>query len=216
MTRPFAFLPATKLLVACIVIFSLGACAGGMDRDPSDGFNDPYETTNRKIHRFNKGLDRSLVRPAAKGYTNILPDEVEDRVSDFARNLGEPSILTNSLMQGDLRGAGIATVRFTINTTIGLFGLIDAASELGIEPHVTDFGETLFTWGVGEGSYIELPLLGPSTERHTAGRFVDLFTNPLSYIVGTPDAYYGTAAAAAAPLATAVSRKRTNKKDISQ
>lgn len=196
--RPVPF--HARRIAALVLALSLTACGPGQDRDPADGINDPYESGNRNVHQFNKGLDRALVRPAARGYTSILPDEVEDRVSDFARNLGEPSVVVNSLLQGDLRGAGTSTVRFVMNSTLGIFGLIDAASEFGIEAHETDFDETLFTWGVGEGAYVELPALGPSTQRHTAGRVVDLFTNPLSYVVGTPEAYYGTAASVAARL----------------
>lgn len=179
----------------------MAGCAGpAQDRDPNDGVYDPYETQNRRVHNFNRGVDKALVRPAARGYTNILPDDIEDSVGHFATNLGQPSVMANSLMQGDLRGAGIATVRFVFNSTLGIFGLFDVASDLGIDDHDTDFGETLYVWGTKEGAYVELPLLGPSTSRDAVGKFVDLFTNPLSYAVDSPESYYGTAASVAARL----------------
>ncbi|MEM6373332.1 MAG: VacJ family lipoprotein [Pseudomonadota bacterium] len=168
----------------------------------ADGVNDPYEAQNRKVHAFNRGLDRALVRPAAVGYTSVLPDELEESVGNFATNLGQPSVMVNSLLQGNLRGFGQSTLRFTVNSTLGLLGFFDAASELRMADHTTDFGETLYVWGAGEGVYLELPLIGPSTTRSATGRFVDLFTNPLSYILDSPEEYYGTVASAANGLGT--------------
>jgi phospholipid-binding lipoprotein MlaA len=196
--RDFKSVAQSLFLVVAVGILS--GCAGGVDRDPSDGINDPYETGNRKVHNFNRGLDRAIVRPAARGYTTVLPDEIEDSVGNFATNLGTPSVAVNSLLQGDARGTGISLTRFVINSTLGLGGLIDAASEFGIPEHDTDFGETLYVWGANEGAYVELPLLGPSTQRDTVGKVVDLFTNPLSYVVDSPESYYGTAASVAARL----------------
>ncbi|WP_261385969.1 VacJ family lipoprotein [Tateyamaria omphalii] len=180
---------------------SLAACAASEQRlAQPDGINDPYERQNRKVHAFNRGLDRAVVRPAAIGYSSLLPDEIEDSVSNFARNLGEPSVVVNSVLQGDLEGAGISTVRFLTNSVLGIFGLFDVASDFQLPAHDTDFGETLYVWGVGEGAYLELPVLGPSTARNTTGKVVDLFTNPLSYMVDSPEQYYGTVAAAASGL----------------
>ncbi|MEO1364432.1 MAG: VacJ family lipoprotein, partial [Pseudomonadota bacterium] len=117
-------------------------------------------------------------------------------------NLGEPSVAINSLLQGDLRGAGLSTVRFLTNSTLGIFGLADVAAEFKLPEHDTDFGETLHVWGVGEGAYLELPVLGPSTTRDTTGMVVDLFTNPLSYVIDEPERYYGTGAGVASGLST--------------
>lgn len=174
------------------------ACA--IPEGTPDGIYDPYETQNRKVHAFNRGLDKALVRPAARSYSQVLPDEIEDSVGNFAENLGQPSVVVNSLLQGDLRGAGIATTRFLTNTVLGLGGIVDAATEFDVPEHTTDFGETLYTWGVGEGPYVELPVLGPSTQRDTTGKVVDLFTNPLSYVVNSPEKYYGTGASVASRL----------------
>ncbi len=177
----------------------LSACAV-RDLDPGDGINDPFEKQNRQVHAFNLGLDRAIVRPTARGYTTILPDEVEDSIGNFAENLGQPSVVVNSMLQGDLRGAGISTARFVTNSVLGLGGFFDVASEFDLPDHDTDFGETLHTWGTGEGAYLELPVLGPSTTRDTTGKVVDLFTNPLSYIIPEPETYYGTAASVSSRL----------------
>ena len=103
-----------------------------------------------------------------------------------------PQAAVNSALQADLAGFGLSTYRFLVNSTLGMGGLFDVASEFKVPEHDTDFGETLYVWGVGEGPYIELPLIGPSTRRDTAGRVVDLFTNPLSYTLDSPESYVGT------------------------
>ncbi|MEO0503858.1 MAG: VacJ family lipoprotein [Pseudomonadota bacterium] len=190
-------------MLALVLLTGLAACGGGTPGAVSeDGIFDPYETQNRKVHAFNRGLDRALVRPAAIGYSSVLPDEIEDSIGHFASNLGEPSVAINSLLQGDLRGAGLSTVRFLTNSTLGIFGLADVAAEFNLPEHDTDFGETLHVWGVGEGAYLELPVLGPSTARDTTGMVVDLFTNPLSYAIDEPERYYGTATGVASGLST--------------
>ncbi|MEP1537874.1 MAG: VacJ family lipoprotein [Paracoccaceae bacterium] len=191
---------AFRITVGIITLVLLGACSPQRDvSSGSSGFHDPYERQNRNVHAFNRGLDRAIVRPAGRGYTSVLPDEVEDSVNNFASNLGEPSNVVNNLLQGKLKNVGISTGRFVINTVLGFGGLFDAASEFGVSEVDTDFGETLHVWGVKEGAYLELPVAGPSTQRDTAGMVVDLFTNPLSYVLDSPERYYG-------PLAGGVSR----------
>lgn len=186
-----------------VAIASLAGCAGSNGSVmTADGINDPYEPQNRRVHAFNRGLDRAIVRPAAVGYSTVLPDEVEDSVTNFAVNLGQPSVMVNSLLQGNLRGLGQSTLRFTVNSTLGLLGFFDVATEFKMANHDTDFGETLYVWGANEGAYIELPLLGPSTTRNATGKFVDLFTNPLSYTMNSPEKYYGTGASVAAGLSS--------------
>jgi phospholipid-binding lipoprotein MlaA len=142
---------------------------------------DPFEEENRERHEFNKSLDRGVVRPLGKGYGFALPDPVEAGISNFGDNLNMPGVAVNSTLQGDLKGLGLATVRFVVNTTVGIGGLFDPASAMGIPDHDTDFGETLHVWGAPEGAYLELPLIGPSTERDAVGTVVDVFTNPLLY-----------------------------------
>lgn len=195
------FCRVRRAAVLLCVAGSLAACtASGPSSVQPDGINDPYEAQNRRVHAFNRGLDRAIVRPAAIGYSTVLPDEIEDSIGNFARNLGEPSVVVNSLLQGDFEGAGISTVRFVTNSILGIFGLFDVATDFKLPQHDTDFGETLYVWGVGEGAYLELPVLGPSTARNATGKLVDLFTNPLSYTVDSPEQYYGTVAGAASGL----------------
>ncbi len=162
---------------------------------------DPYEPQNRGMHEFNRGLDRALVRPVAKGYSTVIPDDIETVIGRFSTNLSLPSDIVNSVLQLNMRGAFHDTARLLVNTTVGLGGLFDPASEMGMPKGTnTDFGETLHVWGAREGAYVELPLLGPSTERDTWGIAVDLFTNPLSYIVESPESLIGTGAGVAAGL----------------
>lgn len=190
------FSPIAPILLSSLLLMGCAAA----DRDPADGVHDPFETQNRKVHRFNRGLDKALVRPAARGYTKVLPDPVETGIGNFATNLGQPSVAANSLLQGDIRGTGIAVARFVVNSTIGILGLVDAATATGLPEHDTDFGETLHVWGAGEGAYMELPVIGPSTSRDTVGMVVDLITNPLNYVLDSPENTYGTIASAAARL----------------
>ncbi|MEO0767442.1 MAG: VacJ family lipoprotein [Pseudomonadota bacterium] len=191
-----------RALVLVLVVSLLGACAGtnGASITP-EGINDPNEDANRRVHEFNRSLDRALVRPAGVGYTNLVPDGIEDGITNFALNLEEPKNVVNSLLQGNLRGAGVSLFSFVTNTTLGFGGFIDATRELGLPENDTDFGETLYVWGVGEGNYIELPLLGPSTERATVGLIVDLFTNPLNTVFDDRSrAFYLTPAGLASGL----------------
>ena len=182
------------------VVVGLSACSTPGPGGAPDGVHDPYEETNRRNHEFNLALDRGLVRPAGKGYSNVLPEPVQDTVSNFSSNLSLPGTVVNNLLQGNMGGAVQNSFRFFVNTVFGIGGLGDPASELGVDAVDTDFGETLHVWGVPEGAFVELPFLGPSTERDAVGKVVDLFTNPLSYVLPTPEKYYGTGAGLASKL----------------
>ena len=191
----------TSLIAATALTVS--ACATYQDPvERTDGYNDPYEAQNRAIHGFNKGLDKNLVRPVAKGYAAVIPPEIRDRVNDFSENLQMPGVAINSLLQADLRGAGLATTRFLMNSTVGLAGFFDPASDLNVPEHDTDFGETLAVWGVGEGAYIEMPVFGPSTQRDAIGFVTDIFTNPLTFftIDSSPEQFIPPTAYAGAAL----------------
>ena len=159
---------------------------------------DPHEAVNRQNHELNRSLDKALLRPAGVGYSQAMPDDLEDSVSNFASNLSLPGNVVNNLLQGNIEGAFRNSVRFVVNSTLGFAGLFDAAGDFGIEEVPGDFGQTLHVWGVPEGAYVELPLLGPSTERDAVGKIVDLATNPLSYVLPTPERYVGTASRAIA------------------
>ncbi|WP_428514478.1 MlaA family lipoprotein [Roseovarius sp.] len=180
-----------------VVGLAVSGCTPTPAGHPPGEVFDPYEDENRQTHAFNRALDRNLVRPAGKGAAGILPDDVENMIGRFAFHLSIPGAVVNNILQGNMKGATEDTYRFVVNTTIGLGGLFDTATELNM-PEATDadFGQTLHVWGVREGAYLELPLLGPSTERAAAGKVVDLFTNPLSYMLDEP-ANYGIPAASA-------------------
>ncbi|MEQ6916553.1 MlaA family lipoprotein [Halomonas aquatica] len=144
--------------------------------------NDPWEGFNRKVFAFNDVVDRYALKPAARGYRFITPDPVETGVGNFFSNLGEIRTALNSLLQGKGTNAGVATGRFLINSTLGIGGLFDIATRMEITGREEDFGQTLGAWGVGEGAYLVLPLLGPSTLRDTAGLPVDMYTYPTTYV----------------------------------
>lgn len=185
---------STKALVAALFVAVVAGCSTPGPGQAPDGIFDPAEATNRKTHELNRSIDRAVLRPVSKGYVSVVPVPVQNGVSNFASNLAEPSHFANNLLQGNIEGALINTVRFIFNSTFGLAGLIDIASDLGVKEAETDFGETLHVWGAPEGAYVELPLLGPSTERDAVGKVVDMFTNPLSNTLPDPEKYYGTAA----------------------
>ena len=168
--------PAARMLAKAMALTALAACAA--PPPPSEPF-DPSEAQNRQTHAFNKALDKAFLEPASKGYGTIVPRPVQRGVQNFAGNLDLPGDVLNGILQGRPGRAGENTLRFVVNTTIGIGGLFDPARALGLEGKPTDFGETLHVWGVAEGAYNELPVLGPSTDRDTVGRVVDIFANPV-------------------------------------
>lgn len=163
-----------------LALAGLVGCAGpqAMERNPDD----PWEGFNRRVFVFNETLDRFAIKPAAQGYDAITPDLVQTGVGNFFSNLGELRTALNSALQWKWGNAGIATGRFVINSTLGVGGLLDIASDAGISGREEDFGQTLGWWGVDRGPYLVLPLLGPSTVRDTAGLPVDAYTYPLTYV----------------------------------
>jgi phospholipid-binding lipoprotein MlaA len=184
-----AFFP----LIAALELFVAGCTTPGPGHVAGDVF-DPYEKSNRKIHELNKTLDKELIRPVGVAYTKIVPDDLENSVGHFASNLSLPGVVVNNVLQGNVEGAFRNSMRFLFNSTLGFAGLFDVAGDFGIDEIQGDFGQTLYVWGVPEGAYREFPLRGPSTERASAGRIVDLFTNPLGYILPSPEKYIGTGA----------------------
>lgn len=138
---------------------------------------DPLEPINRKIYAFNEAADRYVLKPVARGYLAVTPDPVERGVSNFVRNVLEFNTIINSLLQG--RGADSlhSTGRFLVNTTLGLAGFFDVASRFGLEHRPADFGQTLATWGLGEGPFLMVPILGPRTLRSGAGTVFDTYTS---------------------------------------
>ena len=170
MPRP----PTLRLVSAVLGMAALGACSSA---PPGVEIWDPHEAQNREAHALNQRLDRSI---AGRGGGPSLPTPVTLAATNFANNAGAPSDTLNSLLQGRPGPAIENALRFVVNTTLGLGGLFDMATPLGIAGRRTDFGETLHVWGVREGAYQELPFIGPSTERDTAGRVLDLALDPLN------------------------------------
>ena len=152
------------------------------DFGPEPGENDPLEVPNRMFFAFNEALDFMIFRPIAVTYSFVVPLGVRNTVRNFLRNLRTPVTLANDLLQGDLDRAGVTLARFFLNSTIGMLGLIDIAAIEGYPYHSEDFGQTLGTYGAGEGFYLVLPILGPSNLRDAGGRIVDIFLDPLTYI----------------------------------
>ena len=140
----------------------------------ADEVNDPFEEINRKTYEFNESLDRNILKPVAEVYSNF-PPKVKKGVTNFFNNLEEVDTFINQLLQGKPKESINDLSRFVINTTIGIGGIFDVASKMGLERHEEDFGQTLAVWGVGEGPYIMLPFLGPSTLRDTLSRPVSSF-----------------------------------------
>jgi len=165
--------------------------------------DDPFERLNRSSHAFNKGLDRNILSPLSKTYTDVVPDPVEDSVSNFARNLSLPGKVVNNALQLDLSSAARNSARFALNSTVGLVGLFDPSQKIGLVEKSTDFGQTLQGWGVAEGAYLELPLFGPSNMRDGLARFVDmLFLDPAGQILKPPASQYRSASTVGALLQT--------------
>ena len=141
---------------------------------------DPWEGFNRGTFAFNKFFDKYLLAPLAKGYRVILPNELRNWVRNFFSNLKEPWTSINSALQGDLNNTGNSIARFCLNTTIGILGLFDVATQLGFEKQKEDFGQTLAVYGVGSGPYLVLPLLGPSTVRDAVGQVAGFVADPVT------------------------------------
>ena len=167
---------------AVLVAGMLAACTPA---PTPTGFDDPNEAQNREVHAVNRSLDRRVLRPVSAAYGTSAPGPARKALSNFSENLSLPGVVVNNLLQFRIEEAGANTFRFLLNTTFGFGGLMDVATEAGIAEDSSDFGETLYVWGVGEGKYVELPLLGPSTSRAVAGRFVDLAINPLNLVSET-------------------------------
>jgi phospholipid-binding lipoprotein MlaA len=171
-------------LVAATTAFVAG-CA---TNPPAPRRDDPYESFNRKMYAFNDFADRVAIRPVAMGYRKITNDTTRRLASNFFANVESPITIVNDLLQANPKNAFTATSRLVVNTTVGILGLFDPASEMGIDAHDTDFGVTLAKWGVSEGPYLVLPLLGSTTGRDIVAFPVDnLALDPLHWYTNTHD-----------------------------
>jgi phospholipid-binding lipoprotein MlaA len=166
------------LLPLLILLCALAGCASTANGDPRD----PLEPWNRGVYRFNEKVDQAIARPVATAYRKVLPDEIRDRVRNFFGNLADPFIGLNNFLQGKFEDGVGDWARFAFNSTIGLLGIHDVASDMGYEKHNEDFGQTFGRWGVGPGPYLVLPILGSSTLRDGVGTGIDLYTDPLTEV----------------------------------
>jgi phospholipid-binding lipoprotein MlaA len=160
------------------------ACAGNLVAEENP--NDPYEGFNRSMFAVNEAIDKYAAKPVAQAYDNVVPLPVKAGVGNFFGNVGDLWIGANSALQGKFGDAGIDFGRLLINSTVGIFGLFDVASELGLDKHEEDFGQTLAVWGVGSGGYLFWPVIGPRNVRDTAGFGVDSYIDPVWRIGAVP------------------------------
>lgn len=167
------YLHKTIILLMVVV---LGACATTQQNERVARI-DPLEPMNRAVFTFNENLDQYVVKPAAEAYKFVLPDAFRKGVTNFFSNIGDIFVAANNLLQGKPKEATSDIGRFLVNSTIGILGFFDVATDMGLDKHTEDFGQTLGVWGLSDGPYVVLPLFGPSTVRDTVGLAVDLKTD---------------------------------------
>ena len=180
-TTPLHNLPVrSALMLGFAALVGLSACGTA---PPTVGISDPHEAQNRAVHALNIALDKNIVRPLATSTAKIVPPEVQQGIVNFSDNLELPGRVANDILQLRPGAAVENATRFVINTTIGIGGVFDPASVAGAMGKPTDFGETLYVWGVPEGNYVELPFFGPSNDRDALGKAVDFFFDPLKDVL---------------------------------
>jgi phospholipid-binding lipoprotein MlaA len=170
-----------RALAALLFGAMLAGCATVPGAGTSEA-NDPFEPTNRVVFDANNTIDEAIIKPLAEAYRAAFPQFVRDRIRLFVDNLAEPRVFGNNLLQFRFTAAGITLGRFFVNSTVGLAGMFDIASENGLPRQTGDFGETLYMWGVDSGPYLVLPLFGPSNVRDAFGLAVDLYTTPPAHL----------------------------------
>ncbi|MEJ2382933.1 MAG: VacJ family lipoprotein [Xanthomonadales bacterium] len=180
--------PVLRCGALIVLGLALTACSSRQVQ-PSAPDIDPWESYNRKMHAFNMGFDRVLMRPIARGYDAVMPDAPQRGVRNFFRNLSYPVTFLNLLLQGKFEASANATGRFLVNSTLGLFGFFDVASKGGMERYDEDFGQTMAVWGWKESRYLVMPFIGPYTVRDLLGRSFYGYFHPISYRIREYDDY---------------------------
>jgi phospholipid-binding lipoprotein MlaA len=178
MRRAFALLFAGFCLAGCVTLPDVPIT------DPGD----PLERSNRVLFNASLDVDRVTMKPAAKVYRKV-PKPLRDGLRNFINNLNSVNIFANDVLQAQPERAGITLARAVVNTTIGVGGIFEVAQDMGLPRHSEDFGQTLAVWGVGEGSYLIVPLIGPATTRDLFGRAVDFVMDPIFWIDFGDEAY---------------------------
>lgn len=184
--------PFFRTLTAALLTLGAAGCASTSTTTAvsSADQNDPYEAQNRKIFAFNETFDRNVMLPIATFYVKAVPEPARDGLHNFLVNLDVPVTFANDVMQRDPDRAANSIGRFVINSTFGIGGLIDVAAKLGVPEHDSDFGETLAAYGVGEGPYLVLPMLGPSNPRDAIGYGADIALDPSTWITWRSSEYF--------------------------
>ena len=176
----------TTLLLLCVVLLAGCATLSPVDQNRQAGPNvdpvDPYENINRKFYNITDTLDRHILEPVANVYIEYVPNPLRRSIGNFYDNVGYPNVVLNAFLQGKVRQGFEDTLRFAVNSTIGLFGLFDMATPMGLVQHDEDFGQTLGVWGVKTGAYLYLPFHGPSSSRDISSIPIGMVTNALFYV----------------------------------
>jgi phospholipid-binding lipoprotein MlaA len=179
-----------RRLLALLLLLSLPSLVVGCASVPqspeaqaeAQSVDDPLEAGNRVVFNVNDFMDRLLIKPLAELYRFAVPDYMRERVANVLANMGEPVIFANNLMQGQTSNAGVTAERFAINTTVGVAGIFEVASDWGLPKQSGDFGQTLSVWGIKGGPYLVLPLFGPSNFRDAIGLGVDTLMSPWQWL----------------------------------
>ncbi|HUX73709.1 MAG TPA: VacJ family lipoprotein [Steroidobacteraceae bacterium] len=175
--------PALAVL-SLMAALNLSACVTLPPNAPRSR-QDPFERWNRGVYKFNDVLDRAVARPVARGYVRFVPHPIRIGVRNFFKNLDMPDVMINDALQGKVRAAADDLGRFLLDSTVGVGGLLDPATQIGMIRNDEDFGQTLGVWGVHAGPFLELPLFGPSDLRDAPAAVVDSYMNPRQYIRNT-------------------------------
>jgi len=177
---------SSRAVLSALLALALAGCATIDQARGGPGQRlDPWENWNRKVFKFNEDLDEAVLKPVATAYTEIMPQVVRRSVANFFNNFSDAWSAINNVLQGKFEAGMEDVTRVSTNTLFGLFGLLDVASEMGLDHHYEDFGQTMGRYGIGAGAYVVLPLLGPSTVRDAAAIPLDRLATPPAFFDGT-------------------------------
>lgn len=186
----------TGIALTLTAALALTGCADYTNQaalDDPDTNADEYEGFNRAMYSVHNAIDIVILKPITAAYRFVVPETGRTMVTNFVHNLGSPVFLANSVLQGDVDNSVNTFWRFTVNTTFGIGGLFDVATEAGLKARDADFGQTMAVWGVGSGAYVFVPVMGPGTVRDSVGRLVDFVWNPSVWARSNGYAYAQTA-----------------------